>query len=365
LKLEIQYGTRGLEAVQDAWRDLTSSASALSLAQIFEYYLAYMYAFEVPDRELVIAIVRNADGRVIAIVPLRLNKRRPFGLDIHYLEFPDVPVPIRDVVIDPSGPADEILDFLFQSLGKVLDIRWDYFHFREVLADSVLVPHEDLSLSNRRLVQRIGHSHALDVSESGYLAKVLSSNARNNLRRNQKKLEKLGTFEFRTVSEFPDLEAAYDEFLTTEAAGWKSVSGGKRAIKLHADQTRFYYDLMKRLSSSGRCHIHLLYLNGEAIASDYCIISGDKSFSVKHGYDETYSKMAPGNLLRAYTIEYYEKSKSINTIDLVSGWEWQRRWRPERREVFDIKVFNRNLRGAMLYYLSEIKKIRKKNKRPS
>lgn len=365
MKLEILYGTTGLETVQAAWRDLTCSVSALSLGQIVEYYFAYMFAFEVPDRELIIAIVKDADERVIAIVPLRLNKKKLFGLDINYFQFPEVPVPIRDVVIDPSQSADEILGFLFESLSKEIGYRWDYFHFREVLADSVLLPFKGSSLQNRRLVQQIGHSHALDVSGSGYLANVISSNTRNNLRRNQKKMEKLGPFEFRTVSEFPDLEVAYDEFLTTEAAGWKSVSGGKRAIKLHADQTNFYYDLMKRLSSSGRCHIHLLYLNGEAIASDYCIISGDKSFSVKHGYDETYSKMAPGNLLRAYTIEYYEKSESINSIDLVSGWQWQRRWRPERREVFDIKVFNRNLRGAMLYYLAEIKKIRNKNKKAS
>jgi CelD/BcsL family acetyltransferase involved in cellulose biosynthesis len=365
LKLEILYGIKGLESVQDAWRDLTCSVSALSLGQIVDYYLAYAFAFEVQDRDLLIATVKDADERIIAIVPLCQSKKKLLGLEINYLQFPDIPVPIRDVVIDPSGSADEILNFLFWSLDKAIDSHWDYFHFREVLAGSALLPHEGTSLENRRLVHRIGHSHMLDVSGSDYLANVLSSNARNNLRRNQKKMGELGTFEFRTISEFPDLEVAYEHFLTTEAAGWKSITGGKRAIKLHADQTRFYYDLMKRLAATGGCHIHLLYLNDEPIASDYCIVSGDKSFSVKHGYDEAYSMIAPGNLLRAYTIEYYEKSESINSIDLISGWEWQRRWRPERRGVFDIKVFNRNLRGALLYYLVKIKKNRNKNKNAS
>jgi CelD/BcsL family acetyltransferase involved in cellulose biosynthesis len=213
-----------------------------------------------------------------------------------------------------------------------------------------------------RIVERVGVSHLIDVSEPGYIANVLNANARNNLRRNQNKLQEAGDFEFLTVSEFPELETAYEHFLTTEAAGWKSVRGGKRAIKLHADQTRFYHDLMRRLAVTGQCHIHLLYLNGQPVASDYCVVSGDKSFSVKHGYDETYSKLAPGNLLRAYTIDYYEKSETVNSIDLLSGWDWQRRWRPERRSVFDIKIFRRSLLGSLLYHLSRIKQATKKKK---
>jgi CelD/BcsL family acetyltransferase involved in cellulose biosynthesis len=122
---------------------------------------------------------------------------------------------------------------------------------------------------------------------------------------------------------------------------------------------------MTRLAATGQCHIHLLYLNDEPIASSYSIISGDKSFSVKIGYDETYSKIGPGNLLRAYVIDFYEKSDSINSIDLVTGMESHRKWRPIRRGVFDIKVFNRNSRGALLYYLANIKKIRNKNKNAS
>jgi hypothetical protein len=129
LKLEILYGIKGLESVQDAWRDLTCSVSALSLGQIVDYYLAYAFAFEVQDRDLLIATVKDADERIIAIVPLCQSKKKLLGLEINYLQFPDIPVPIRDVVIDPSGSADEILNFLFWSLDKAIDSHGTIFIF--------------------------------------------------------------------------------------------------------------------------------------------------------------------------------------------------------------------------------------------
>lgn len=337
-----------------------ASVSSTSLAQMPEYYLAYAEAFEFPDHELIIATVRDTDGRLIAIVPLRSAQKKKLGFTVDYLEFPGIPVPLRDVVFDRSLSEDEILCFLVRSLGNEIGESWLYLQFRKVLEDSDLVRRVGSGRNLRRVIRPAGHSHLLDVSKHGYIETVLNSNARNNLRRNRKKMERLGSIECRTISEFPDLDTAYEHFLTTEAAGWKSVRGGKRAIKLHADQTRFYCDLMRRLADTRRCHIHLLYLDGEPVASDYCIISGDTCFSVKHGYDETYSKFAPGNLLRAYTINFYEKSDQITKLDLISGWDWQKRWQPERRRVFDIKIFKQNFRGAILYYLVTTRKIRNK-----
>jgi CelD/BcsL family acetyltransferase involved in cellulose biosynthesis len=195
------------------------------------------------------------------------------------------------------------------------------------------------------------YSHLLTVDTSDYIQTVLNSKARNNLRRNRKKLASLGEYEFRTFTAFPELEDAYREFLRTESAGWKSIKGGKRAIALHEDQSRFYLDLLKRHSKAGRSHIHILYLNGEAIASDLCILTANSCYSLKHGYDEEYSNLAPGNLLREYAVEYYGQSPVINSIDLVSGLDWHLTWRPERRKVFDVRFFNSSLRGTLLFYL--------------
>lgn len=354
MKLEILNGRHGLEAVTDAWRQLTEAKTPSSLSQLAEYYLAYAHAFEVPDDELLIITVKDRAGRIIAILPLRCCEKKVLAVKARVLEFPDIPVPIRDIVTDTARPASEIVEFLVQAIGTELGGRWDYMQLRDVPEESALLAPPNHRGRRLQLTQKAGFSHSLDISEAGYIANILNSNARNNLRRSRKKIQKLGEVNFRTVTTFPELDTAYEQFLTTEAAGWKSVRGGKRAIKLHADQTRFYYDLMERLAETGRCHIHLLYIKDKPIASDYCVVSGQKSFSVKHGYDETYSKFAPGNLLRAYTIDYYEKSQSIKCLDLVSGWEWQRRWQPKKNDLFNIKIFSQSLRGTMLYYLAKL-----------
>ncbi len=200
------------------------------------------------------------------------------------------------------------------------------------------------------LVRPVGFSHALDVSAPGYVARKLNSKARNNLRRNQKRLAYLGPYEFRTVDALPALDSAFEAFLAAEAAGWKSVRGGRRAVKLHTDQTGFYRDLMHRFASQCGCHIHLLLLDGRVIAADYCILVGHTCYSLKHGYDEAFASVAPGNLLREYTVDFYGHQPGIKTIDLISDQQWHLTWRPQRREVFDIRLFNQTLLGRVLYY---------------
>jgi CelD/BcsL family acetyltransferase involved in cellulose biosynthesis len=355
LKLEILKGRRGLEAAKVSWRALTESKTVTSISQLVDYYLSYAPAFEVSDEELLIATVKDSADRAIAILPLRRSSKSFLGVKIRVLEFPDVPVPVRDIAIDSSYPSHDILEFILQAIGKELGDRWDYMQLRDLPEGSALLTLQEKEGHWLRLIRQVGVSHSIDLSKPDYIDNALNSNARNNLRRSRKKIDKLGKVDFRTVTEFPELKTAYDQFLTTEAAGWKSVRGGKRAIKLHADQTQFYFELMVRLANTGQCHIHLLYVDDRPVASDYCIVSGEKCFSVKHGYDEDYSRFAPGNLLRAYTIEYYQQSGSVKCLDLLSGWDWQRRWRPKKNGIFDIKIFSQSLRGTMLYHLARLR----------
>jgi CelD/BcsL family acetyltransferase involved in cellulose biosynthesis len=239
-----------------------------------------------------------------------------------------------------------VVDALAEQLRETSP--WVYLHFRAVPASSRLVQ-ESRQSRLLQLRQTCGSSNAIDVSTGDHLRQALTSNMRSNLRRKRKRLETLGRIEFVTVTEPAALDEAYQGFLDTEAAGWKSVSGGKRAVKLHADQTTFYRTLMKLKAEEREAHIHLLLLDDTPIASDYCIVSRGTSYSLKHGYDERYAEAAPGNLLRAYTIEYYQAAPSIHTLDLISAWSWHERWHPTVRPIYDVKIFNRSASGRLLH----------------
>jgi len=351
LKLEAHRGSDGLAAIAADWQTLVDSIPGASLCQMPQYYQSYVTAFAPTEDELVLVTARDTSGRLLAVMPLSVTTRKVFGLSVYVLGFARVPMPVRDIVVDPAAPVDEVVACLLRDAGAILGRRWDYAQFRQVLDGSALLAAGKHVARFSRHVQNIGFSHLLDVAAGQYVERVLNSKARNNLRRNQKKIAELGSFEFSTYATFPGLNGAFESFLDTEAAGWKSVRGGRRAVKLHADQTRFYRDLMERFAAQGRCDIHVLYLNGEAIASDYCIVVGGRCYSCKHGYDERFSGVAPGNLLRAYAVEYYGQSPDVISIDLISGLDWHLTWKPERRKVFDVKFFNRSLRGMALHRL--------------
>ena len=338
------------DTVLNEWKALLERQPEPRLSQDPAYYQSYLDNF-CPGASDALVVCVCRDSTLLAVIPLRCAERRVFpGIRAKALTFPDLPMPVRDALIDHRCSTADILTFVRDQLGKAAGIAWDYLNLRAVLKGSALVPGGAVSHMPPMLQRQIGVSHALDVSAPGYVASKLNSKARNNLRRNQKKLAHLGRYEFRTVAALPALDSAFEAFLNAEAAGWKSVRGGKRAVKLHKDQTGFYRDLMRRVAPQRRCHIHLLLLDGRAIAADYCILSGDTCYSLKHGYDEEFSSVAPGNLLREYTVEFYGDQPEIRTLDLISDQQWHLAWRPHRRPVFDIKLFNRTLLGRLLYY---------------
>ena len=340
-----------LISIAEPWRQLAARQPNLLPTQCHEYFVAFREAFALaaPDFKL-FACYRS--GELVALLPTRFTRKRAFGIDIPILEFVNLPMPIRDILIAPELDLADVVTCLHIYLKE--QWPWVYMHFKAVPHSSPLIKRT----RGLRIRQGVcGMSNAIDVARGKHLNEVISANVRNNLKRKRKKLNRLGQIVFTTVTEPESLEAAFQAFLDTEAAGWKSVSGGRRAVKLHADQTAFYRKLMQLKSVRREAHIHLLSVNDIPVASDYCILTEGICFSLKHGYDEKYADMAPGNLLRAYTIEYYESDDSIHTLDLISNWSWHDRWRPTPRPIYDVKIIGPSALARLLYLAVGLKRI--------
>ena len=355
MNLEILHGAIGLQQIYDEWSDLARRCDADRLMQLPDYYLSFAEKLLKGRNGMLIAAFRD-DRALVAILPLQFTVRKKFGVSFNIVEFPETPSPIREfVALDGRSLADLVscLKSQFQSVfGKPIDLlRLSGF----TVSDSEDV--QAIAGSTISSVSKISKNNYIQLFDGDYVQEILSSNMRSNLRRRRKRLDKMGVAEFKTVTELPELNSAFDEFVETEAAGWKSQRGGKRAIKLHEDQQSFYRDLAIRFAKSGRCHIHLLTLDGNAIASDFCLASGNTVSSLKHGYDEQFTDVTPSNLLREYTVEYYSKGDTIDVIDLVSGYAWQDRWKPEHRSVCCAQDFNRTLKGQLLRLITSLREL--------
>jgi CelD/BcsL family acetyltransferase involved in cellulose biosynthesis len=346
LSLEVFSGSQGIAELHDRWVSLANRCGASQLMQLPDYYACYAKSLASSAAETLVAAFSQG-AELVAVMPLSYSETRKAGLTVRQLEFPPTPIPLRDFVAADGVTLDALIHCMRDQFQAAYGKQWD-----RLRCDGIARPSETKLFSDAAngsvSTSVVGKNNYIQLTDGDYILDSLSGNMRSNLRRRKKKLAKLGEFEFRTVATFPDLEKAYEDFVETEAAGWKSVSGGKRAIKLHPDQKSFYFDLLERFAHRGMAHIHLLELDGRAIASDYCLLAGKSAFSLKHGFDETFSDVTPSNLLREYTIEYYSANEDIEIIDLISGYAWQDRWKPAHRTVRSFSAFNGTLIGRLL-----------------
>ena len=352
LRLEVFDGAKGIDKIYEEWAELARRCRASHLMQLPDYYLSYAEVLTpTPNAMLVAAFYDNLE--LSAIMPLRFARRAKFGITFGLLEFPSTPIPVRGFLASDHLSFQTLVTCLANQFARVYGEQWDILRLVGIprpVTDDVATGEKP-----KIITTVVAKNNFIQLCDGDYVQDRLNAKNRNNLRRRMKKLVKLGDFEFKTISSLPELNDAYDAFVETEAAGWKSRRGGKRAIKLHPDQRAFYHDLLVRHARDGRCHIHLLEVDGRAIASEFCLLAGNSAFSLKSGYDEAFSDVSPSHLLREYTIKYYSGKDDIQIIDLISGYAWQDQWRPASRDVLSVVTFNRTVRGRVLQAYLQIK----------
>jgi CelD/BcsL family acetyltransferase involved in cellulose biosynthesis len=351
MQLRSLKGLAGIEAVRGQWIQLAERQRVSTLLQFPEYYESYAQTLaRNPDAFRCIAVFRGE--QLIALFPLQKTTERVGPLNICILEFPNTPCPRRDVIIDPGEELSDVIRFLQKSLQTNADTQWDLMKLTGVPDKSALTADGSLARGTLRLCRSKGYNNVQDLSQSDLLEDHLPPRLVRNLRARRRNLNNIGNCEFITADSYSEHQEAFKEFLDVEASGWKSQRGGKRAIKLHKHQVAFYSDLMKRYANHRGCRIHLLKLNSQTIAANFCICVNDTCYSLKSGFDEDYSKVAPGQLLREHVLNYYLSDPDISYFDLIADYEWQRHWRPRQRRVFDLYFFNpTTIKGLILYCL--------------
>lgn len=352
LRLKVFDGAKGIDTIYEEWVELARRCHASHLMQLPDYYLSYAELLApTPNEMLVAAFYDNI--KLIAIMPLRFTRPAKFGTTFGFLEFPNTPIPVRGFLASHHIRFQTLVTCLAKQFASVYGEQWDIM--RLVGIPKLLSNDGALEEKPKIITTIVAKNNFIQLCNGDYVQDILNTKMRSNLKRRMKKLIKRGDFEFKTISRLPELNDAYDAFIETEAAGWKSRRGGKRAIKLHPDQSAFYYDLAVRHARDNRCHIHLLEVGGRAIASDFSLLAGNSVFSLKHGFDETFSDVSPSQLLREYAIKYYSGKDDIQIIDLISSYAWQDQWKPDSRDVLSAVAFNCTIRGRAIQAYMQLK----------
>lgn len=195
----------------------------------------------------------------------------------------------------------------------------------------------------------IAIAHDVDAAES-----LLSKRLLSDLRRARRKADKLGKVRFEMVA--PRSKAAFDEqwqrFLKVESAGWKGKAG--TAIARDAEMRDFYRRFGEAATQLGLLRFAWMYLDEVPVGVQLAIESSRRMWLLKIGYDERFAKCSPGQLLMFETLRYAVENKLVSYEFLGNAADWTRRWTNCEREIIELAVFARGIRGrlALLKWLA-------------
>ena len=180
---------------------------------------------------------------------------------------------------------------------------------RKALAKSGMVP-RTLHREQRALL------HATSGAEP-LLQDALGSKKLKELRRQRNRLADDGEVRFSVSVSPQQTQAALEQFLKLEAAGWK----GKRGTALGAQQglNRFIREVARKLSPQGNFEVATLTRGADAIASGIVVRHGERAYFFKTAYDERLSKCSPGVQLTLDLTRHLCADETLSLVDSTAA----------------------------------------------
>ena len=180
-----------------------------------------------------------------------------------------------------------------------------------------------------------------------------SGKHRGQIRRGRKRLDQEGELRLSTRSSLdPGLESDLERFFQLEASGWKGEAG--TAILADPAAKELYAEFARLAARRGWLRLHLLELDGTLIAADYGCVVGNATFLLKTCFDERYSELAPGFVLRAEAIRAAIE-EGLSVYEFLGGPDPHKlRWRGELRARMLLRAY-RGTGLAAFYYRHKLR----------
>ncbi len=152
---------------------------------------------------------------------------------------------------------------------------------------------------------------------------------------------------FEVLEQPRDLEAELDIGFAVEASGWKGRAG--TAILSTPETEQFYRGLARAFHERGALLLTRIVLDDTVAAFDLCVLRNNRLYLLKTGYDERFSKLAPGLVLRLCTIERcFELGYEAHEL-LGEDSEWKLKFATTERRHLDLRAYRRTPLGGGRY----------------
>ena len=276
---------------------------------------------------LIVVALRGSEG-LEAVLPLEAR-----GRDVCSLSNEETP---RFGPVVSGQPANQELGReLFARAGRGVRLGWLSAEDAATLAVAAVRSDYRTSTALSAATPFV----ALSGDWESYLGEM-KPDRRRQLRRRRRRLEEMGevTLDVRDGTE--GLEAALDEFIDVEGSGWKGQAG--TAIRLQPRLGAFYRQVGRWAADRGELRLAFLRVDGRPIAAHLYLQSAEILYRFKSGYDEDWSKQAPGLLLTGAMIER-AFDEGLKLYDFLGGGESHKLdWMADARPLVRLHAYERS-----------------------
>ena len=272
------------------------------------------------DRDVRLAVIRDGDefrSRLRLLVPFSIEKPGiPFAV-AHMRAWSSPFGPLGTPLLDSDDPAGVVSDFLEMLARPHLKLP-KVFAMPEVRLDGPFAAMIGMLAESRGLpleiVNRVERPHLeSDLSGDDYLRGTLRTHHFREFRRLKRRLGDLGALEYSVARQPEEVRLGIETFLALEAAGWKGRA--RTAMAVDRYRAAFVREAAHRLAENDLCRVHMLHLDGKAIASLVVFVERGVAYTWKTAYDEAYAAWSPGTLLMIETTRTHLDDPNIDVTD--------------------------------------------------
>jgi CelD/BcsL family acetyltransferase involved in cellulose biosynthesis len=320
LDVRVACSLAELEEHADAW-DRLAHAAPERIPMLSHAWVASLLETSVPAGSPWRCLFAYRGAELVGVLPVLRSRR--FGFS-HLTGPVGVHTDRAHPLLAAPGAA-ETLQALTSTLTRLEPGLWMRFHG---IRDTSPVHQALPALASRMHLLGLAAEQGSFVDTSGSFEEFqssLSSSFRRSLRSAMRKAEQEHVLDFEVVSG-PD--AADDQlladFFRVEAAGWKGQAGS--AIICHPDRVAFYSALARRLARRGWLEWNLARLDGTVVAAHFGVRFGASLVLPKGGYDESFSRFAPGNLL-FWDVFSRSFENGTEEVNFLTDMPWMKIWK--------------------------------------
>lgn len=328
--------------INDAWAKLAAQAIEPNVYYSPDYASALLTTVSAQDGVELLTVWR--DGMLIGLLPIQRMKK-PFGGWLASGRSWKTPYSLNGTPLIHRDHSDTAIAALVDGLAQLAGGIWV---FNELDIDGPVFAAlktrfkaTGVSWLTVRNFERASFRHGMSIET--LLDSHLSAKRRKDLRRNLKRLEKLGRVSHESHADGSGLGVALDAFLELETSGWKGARG--TALACRAETLEF----AKRAFTGGttsQTRIDLLLLDERPIAASVIVLSGGTGYALKSAYDERYRKCSAGLLLELEVVRSFLEGHWAERLDAATDGEhvidflW-----PHRQRIADIAISVSNKPG--------------------